>query len=68
MLTPDAALYCWQGSNDMTQKDGPVVRADPMAGTYLLRKVGNAWKGAYFHESSIPMAPLKLAEPITAKK
>jgi len=68
VLAPDAALYCWQGGNDMTQKDGTVLRADPTAGTYLLRKVGNAWKGAYFQESSLPMAPVKPAEPATAKK
>lgn len=66
VLAPDAALYCWQGANDMIQKDGIVLRADPMAGTYLFRKVGTKWLGSYFHESSLPMAPSAPAEP--AKK
>jgi hypothetical protein len=68
VLAPDAVLYCWQGGNDMIQKDGAVLRADPMAGTYLLRKVDGAWKGTYLHESSLPMAPVKPTEPEPVKK
>jgi hypothetical protein len=68
VLAPDAALYFWQGGNDMIQKDGVVMRTDPYCGTYLLRKVGREWKAAYFHESSLPMAPVKPAEAAPAKK
>lgn len=66
VLAPDAALYCWQGANDMVQKDGTVLRTDPMSGMYLFRKVGNAWKGTYFQESGPAGTRVKAAEP--AKK
>jgi len=59
VLAPDAALYCWCGANDMVQKNGTVLRADPYCGTYLLRKMGGTWKVTYMHESSLPMAPAK---------
>lgn len=59
VLGPDTALYVWQGRNDLTQKDGTVVRSDPYAATYLLRKVDGAWKLAYAHESGLPYQPVK---------
>ena len=63
VLAPDAALYCWQGANDMVQKDGTVLRTDPMSGTYLFRKTGPTWKGTYFQESGLAPAPVKPAKP-----
>jgi len=66
VLAPDAALYCWQGVNDMMLKDGSVLRADPMSGAYLLRKVGGAWLGIHFQESGPAPTPVKPTEP--AKK
>ncbi len=68
VLAPDAALYFWQGGNDMIQKDGTVLRADPYCGTYLFRKTGHQWKAAYFHESSLPMVAVKPAETVPGKK
>jgi ketosteroid isomerase-like protein len=62
VLAPDAALYLWQGGDDLIQKDGAVLRSDPYAGTYLCRKVGNEWKFVYGHESGLPLAPVKPVE------
>ena len=64
VLAPDAALYCWEGANDMVQKDGTVLRTDPMSGAYLFRKAGNAWKGTCFQESGLPPAPVKPGEGV----
>ena len=59
VLGRDTALYVWQGRNARTQKDGTVVRSDPYAATYLLRKVDGVWKLAYAHESGLPYQPVK---------
>ena len=62
VLAPEAALYVWQGRNDLVQKDGVVMTADPYGATYLFRKIGGAWKFAYAHESALPYQPVKTEE------
>lgn len=62
VLAHDAALYCWQGVNDVMLKDGTVLRADPMSGAYLLRKVDGAWLGIHYQESGPAPTPLKPVE------
>jgi hypothetical protein len=59
VLGRDAALYVWQGRNDLVQKDGTVLRADPYAATYLFRRVDGVWKFAYAHESGLPYQPVQ---------
>jgi ketosteroid isomerase-like protein len=59
VLDRDTALYVWQGRNDLVQKDGVVMTADPYGATYLFRKIGGAWKFAYAHESALPFQPVK---------
>lgn len=59
VLAEDLVLYAWDGSNDMIAKDGAVLRADPMAGSYLFRKAGGAWKCIHAHESGPDFQPVK---------
>lgn len=59
VLAPDLALYAWEGSNDMIQKDGAILRADPVAGSYLFRKLGGTWKCIHIHESGPDFKPVK---------
>lgn len=62
VLAPDAALYLWQGRNDVMQKDGMLLRSDPYCCTYLYRKVDGQWKFAYGHESGLPAQPVRIEE------
>ncbi|GLH72959.1 hypothetical protein GETHLI_14610 [Geothrix limicola] len=62
VLAPDAALYLWQGRNDVMQKDGVLLRSDPYCCTYLYRKVDGQWKFAYGHESGLPSQPVRVEE------
>ena len=62
VLAPDAALYFWQGRNDVIKKDGVVLRADPYCCTYLYRKIKGQWKFYYGHESGLPYQPVKVED------
>lgn len=59
VLTPDAALYLWWGCNDLFQKDGKVLRADPYASLYLFRKLNGRWLFILGQDSALPFAPIK---------
>ncbi|MBI4913712.1 MAG: nuclear transport factor 2 family protein [Acidobacteria bacterium] len=59
VVSPDAALYCWQGRIDLLQKDGAILRSDPYSLTYLIRKVEGRWSFAYGHESGVPYQVVK---------
>lgn len=58
MLAPDTAQVTWQGAMDIVPKDGPVLRVDPFAATFLFRRIGGAWKLVAQHESGLPPQPV----------
>ncbi len=54
VLSPDEALFFWQGTVSGTTRDGHVFTTVPYSGTNLFRRVGGTWKVVYIQESGLP--------------
>ncbi len=63
VLGPDAALVQWHGALELVLKDGKTLRADPYSASFLFRRIGDAWKIAYQHESGPPPQPVGATQP-----
>ena len=61
VLGPDTALGIWHGAGDMIQKDGSVLRCNDYNLTCLFKRLGDAWKVVFQHESGLPPQPADIA-------
>ena len=57
LLDSETALYSWQGTMEVREKDGTVLRFNPFSETGLFRKVSETWKIASKTQSGVPTRP-----------
>ena len=60
ILDRDTAVYAWSYGAKATLKTGEQDIIDNAGASFLFRRVDDAWKVAYYHESSVP--PKRVAQ------
>ena len=54
ILAPDIAIFSWAYKAEATLKTGDQDVVENAGATFVFNKVNDAWKVAYYHESSVP--------------